>query len=72
MSKITEYELENPDQLVCQKCNVPLVEGKVFLSYLGNNFPTKLLKCPKCGLCFISEELAMVKASQVERTMEEK
>ena len=64
--------LTNKDGLYCFCCNEPLVSDKVFLNYLTNTFPTQLLKCPKCDLVYIDEEMVMNKAHEVERTIEEK
>ena len=63
----------NKDGLYCFRCDEILVSGKVFLQYLVMNaFPTHLLKCPKCGLVYIDENMVMTKAAEVERTIEEK
>jgi rubredoxin len=56
----------------CADCGVPLVPGKVDISYLGNSFPVELLHCPKCGLVFIPEELALGKMNEVEKALEDK
>ena len=62
----------NEDGIYCFRCNEALVSDKVFLKYLTSAFPTQLLKCPKCELIYISEEMVMKKALEVERTIEEK
>ena len=62
----------NDDGLYCCNCNVPLVSGKVTMTYLRSTFPTQLLKCPECGAVYISEELAVTKAVEVEKSIEEK
>jgi hypothetical protein len=46
--------------------------GKVTASYLGSEFPVDLLKCPKCGFVFVSEDLALGKMAEVEQTLEDK
>ena len=56
----------------CEKCNERLVLGKVEISYLGSSFPVELLKCPKCGLVLIPEELALGKMNEVEKALEDK
>lgn len=58
--------------IVCGKCKVPLKNSKVIISYLGNNFPVELLKCPQCDLVYIPESLAVGKMLQVEKTLEDK
>jgi hypothetical protein len=57
---------------VCADCNLPLESGKVDISYLGNSFPVELLRCPKCGLVLIPEELALGKMAEVEKALEDK
>lgn len=56
----------------CVDCGEALVPGKVDISYLGNSFPVDLLKCPKCGLVLIPEELALGKMAEVEKALEDK
>jgi DNA-directed RNA polymerase subunit RPC12/RpoP len=56
----------------CAECGEILVKGKVDISYLGNSFPVELLKCPKCGLVLIPEELALGKMAEVEKALEDK
>ncbi|AGL02314.1 DVU_1557 family redox protein [Desulfoscipio gibsoniae] len=56
----------------CNKCDVSLELGKVNIEYMGSVFPYELLKCPKCGLVFVPEELATGKMLEVEKTLEDK
>ncbi len=60
-----------PD-LMCAKCQQPLVLGKVNASYLGNSFPVDLLRCPGCGFTYVPEALALGKMLQVEQALEDK
>ncbi len=57
---------------ICANCNVPLETGKVDVAYLDNAFPVDLLKCPKCGLVLIPENLALGKMVEVEKQLEDK
>jgi hypothetical protein len=57
---------------VCADCGEPLKPGKVDIAYLGSSFPVELLKCPKCGLVLIPEELALGKMAEVEKALEDK
>jgi hypothetical protein len=57
---------------VCGHCGGPLEAAKVTISYLGNAFPVDLLKCPRCDLVFIPEELAMGRMVEVEKALEDK
>ncbi|MGO9312006.1 MAG: DVU_1557 family redox protein [Syntrophobacteraceae bacterium] len=56
----------------CTKCSLPLEMAKVPISYLGNEFPVDLLRCPGCGLVFIPEDLALGKIAEVEKLLEDK
>ncbi len=56
----------------CADCGLQLVPGKVDISYLGNSFPVEVLRCPKCGLALIPEEMALGKMAEVEKTLEDK
>ena len=60
------------DGWVCVNCNLPLELGKVDISYMGNSFPVDLLRCPKCGMVLIPEELALGKMVEVEKALEDK
>jgi hypothetical protein len=57
---------------VCAQCGVPLVVGKVTVTYLDNAYPVDLLKCPKCGLVLVPEDLALGKMLEVEKALEDK
>jgi RNase P subunit RPR2 len=62
-----------PDKaVICAKCDAPLAPGQVTLSYLGSSFPVELYKCPRCGLVYIPEALALGKMEQVEKALEDK
>jgi hypothetical protein len=56
----------------CSKCNVSLEPGKVMVAYLGNSYPVDLLRCPRCGLVLVPEDLALGKMAEVERAVEDK
>jgi hypothetical protein len=64
--------MSNETEWLCANCNVPLETDKVDVAYLGNAFPVELLKCPKCGLVLISEDLALGKMVEVEKQLEDK
>ncbi len=57
---------------ICATCNIPLKPAKVNIAYLGNAFPVDLLKCPRCGIVLIPEELALGRMAEVEKTLEDK
>jgi hypothetical protein len=57
---------------LCTKCEFPLEVGKVNVGYLGSMFPVDLLRCPRCGQVFVSEDLAVGKMAEVEKLLEDK
>jgi len=70
---VTEYvEAREAEGWLCAACGVPLEMGKVEIAYMGNKFPAELPRCPKCGLVFIPEHLALGKMAEVEKILEDK
>ena len=57
---------------LCQKCNLLMASKQAGFSYLGRTFRADILKCPKCGLVFIPEELVQGRMKEVETLIEEK
>ena len=64
--------MEESKIMICGKCNVELEPAKIYFSYLDHSFDTDVLRCPKCGLPFIPEELASERMAQVEMSLEDK
>lgn len=58
--------------MLCGKCNVPLVTEKTELWYQKQSMSANLLRCPKCGQVYISEELVKGKMFEVEKALEDK
>ncbi|MBM3301643.1 MAG: hypothetical protein FJY85_17055 [Deltaproteobacteria bacterium] len=56
----------------CGKCDVPLEAGTVEVAYMGSKYPVELPRCPRCGIVFIPEQLALGKMAQVEQLLEDK
>ena len=56
----------------CGKCHVPLVSGKVTVTYLGSVFPLELPRCPQCGFILVPESLALGKMLKAEQALEDK
>ncbi len=56
----------------CCKCKIPMSQGKVKITYMGNDFTIELLKCPQCGLTLVPEDLAVRKMLEVEQSLEDK
>jgi hypothetical protein len=63
---------EDAEGWICHRCKVPLVMQPAKIEYLGNAFPVDLPKCPKCGIVFIPEKLALGKMAEVEQSLEDK
>ena len=66
----TEYD--RADSWICDKCKEELKPGKVKATYLGGSFEVELMRCPRCGNVFISEDLALGKMLEVEKELEDK
>ena len=63
---------ETRDDLVCNRCGVPMTPIKTQFSYLKHSFHTEVPRCPKCGQVFIGEELARGRMAEVETSLEDK
>jgi predicted RNA-binding Zn-ribbon protein involved in translation (DUF1610 family) len=57
---------------LCASCGIPLQPGKVTVSYLNNAYPVEMLRCPRCGLTWVPEEIALGKMAEVEKILEDK
>ena len=57
---------------ICDKCQKALVIKKLKVRYLEGNFEVDLLKCPLCNMAFISDDLALGKILEVEKSLEDK
>jgi NAD-dependent SIR2 family protein deacetylase len=67
-----QVDVPEAEEWVCDHCNVPLESGKVEVSYMGSKYPVDLPRCPKCGIVFIPEALALGKMAEVEKIFEDK
>ena len=67
----TINQTEKPNWL-CAGCGIALEPGKVTVSYLDNAYPVEMLRCPRCGLTWVPEEIALGKMAEVEKTLEDK
>jgi len=64
--------IRNPEGWVCAKCAATLVPKNTVFSYMGMTFSHAVLRCPVCGMVFISKGLADGKMAEVEQLMEDK
>jgi hypothetical protein len=56
----------------CGKCGDALVLTKVNIRYLGTTFTVDLLKCARCNIVMVTEEMATGKMAQAEEVLEDK
>lgn len=56
----------------CFKDKVPMVEAELLVSYLDTTNAIEGIKCPKCGLAFLTEETVTGKVNEAETMMENK
>ncbi|UQZ91153.1 DNA-binding protein [Deltaproteobacteria bacterium Smac51] len=57
---------------VCGKCQEPLRQLPVEITYMGSSFQVELPRCPVCGFTFIPPDLAYGKMREVEKLLEDK
>lgn len=63
---------ENKTRMICSRCGVELQPANLYFSYLDHSFHTDILRCPKCGMPYIPEDLADGRMAEVEMTLEDK
>jgi hypothetical protein len=56
----------------CLKCDRNLEERRTLFTYLGFPISAPLPRCPVCGQVYVSEEFALGKLAEVEKTLEDK
>jgi hypothetical protein len=56
----------------CFKCKVKMVNGRVRMSYLGKIVPIQGIKCPRCGVAYLPEEIVLGKVAKAEEMIENK
>jgi len=63
-----------PDQgdWVCGRCQCPLEQKTLAVTYLGSSFDVSLPVCPQCGLTLVPQSLALGKMAEVESLLEDK
>jgi len=67
-----KQDIQNIEGWVCAKCGVLLVPKNTLFAYMGMTFSHEALRCPACGMVFISKGLADGKMADVEQLMEDK
>lgn len=59
-------------KIICRRCNLEMEPAQTFFDYLGHNFHTDILRCPKCKEVYIPEELVKGRMAEVEQELEDK
>jgi predicted RNA-binding Zn-ribbon protein involved in translation (DUF1610 family) len=67
-----ENKIEANGKIICHQCQIALKPVKTYFKYLEHSFHADVLKCPKCGLVFIPEDLAKGRMAEVEMQLEDK
>jgi hypothetical protein len=65
-------EILDAENWRCDACGVGLEFAKVEVAYRGSRYPVELPRCPKCGIVFIDERLALGKMAEIEKLLEDK
>jgi len=67
-----QVEISEAADWTCGKCGEPLESATVQVTYMGSKYPVELPRCPRCGIVFIPEQLALGKMAQIEQLLEDK
>ncbi|MEJ2718291.1 MAG: hypothetical protein P8182_14330 [Deltaproteobacteria bacterium] len=67
-----QVDFSDAKEWKCSACGVDLELGTVEVAYMGSKYPVDLPRCPKCGIVFIPESLALGTMSEIERLLEDK
>lgn len=67
-----KIDLTGAEEWLCASCGVELELGTVEVAYMGSKYPVELPKCPKCGIIFVPENLAIGKMAEIEKILEDK
>ena len=67
-----KVEAEEARDWSCGSCGVSLEFAQTEVSYMGSQYPVELPRCPKCGIVFIPERLALGKMAEIEKILEDK
>lgn len=67
-----KVDIRDAEDWTCGKCGIALEAAKVEVAYMGSKYPVELPRCPRCGMVFIPEQLALGKMAQIEQLLEDK
>jgi ribosomal protein S27AE len=65
-------DIREASDWTCGKCDEALDTGIVEVAYMGSKYPVELPRCPRCGIVFIPQQLALGQMAQIERLLEDK
>lgn len=65
-------EYVSMEDILCSGCGVKMKLARADFTYLGHNFHTDVMRCPKCGAVYIPEELAEGTIADAETALEDK
>lgn len=65
-------DIREASEWQCGKCGVALETRTVEVAYMGSKYPVELPRCPRCGIVFIPEQLALGKMARIEQLLEDK
>ena len=67
-----QVDVQESKDWSCGTCGVDLENAQVEVTYMGSKYPVNLPRCPKCGMVFIPERLAVGKMAEIEKILEDK
>ena len=59
-------------EIICVKCNEPLIKSRTNFEYLNHEMHADVLKCPSCGQVYLSEDMVKDRILKVETSIEDK
>ena len=67
-----QVDVQEAQEWSCGACGIALEYAQVEVTYMGSKYPVNLPRCPKCGMVFIPERLAVGKMAEIEKILEDK
>ena len=64
--------MEDEKRLICNLCNLALVDADIDFTYLGHTFKADGQRCPGCGQVYLSDALVKGRVAEVETALEDK
>lgn len=67
-----QVDVQESQDWSCNACGVALEDAQIEVTYMGSKYPVSLPRCPKCGMVFIPERIAVGKMAEIEKILEDK